>query len=70
VYTRISVLVCDTDPSVTIKPAACHVVPDVSESREHHDVAAAHVRKVVGHGAPDHRATDDHDPRPRRKRAR
>ena len=33
VYLRIDVDVSDIDPYVTIRPAACHVVPDVSLSR-------------------------------------
>jgi hypothetical protein len=33
VYLRISVEVSEVDPKVTISPAACHVVPEVSRSR-------------------------------------
>ena len=33
VYLRSSVDVSDVDPNVTISPAACHVVPEVSWSR-------------------------------------
>ena len=33
VYLRISVEVSDSDPNVTISPAACQVVPDVNLSR-------------------------------------
>ena len=33
VYLRISVEVSDVEPNVTISPAACHVVPEVSWSR-------------------------------------
>ncbi len=32
-YIRIRVDVSDVEPNVTINPAACHVVPDVSRSR-------------------------------------
>ncbi len=32
-YLRISVDVSDVEPKVTISPAACQVVPDVSRSR-------------------------------------
>jgi hypothetical protein len=35
VYLRISVEVSDVDPKVTISPAECQVVPDVSLSRSH-----------------------------------
>ena len=33
VYIRSSVEVCEVEPNVTIRPAACHVVPEVSRSR-------------------------------------
>ncbi len=32
-YLRSSVEVSEVDPKVTMRPAACHVVPDVSWSR-------------------------------------
>jgi hypothetical protein len=32
-YLRISVDVSDVEPNVTMRPAACHVVPDVRRSR-------------------------------------
>lgn len=32
-YLRISVEVSESDPNVTMRPAACHVVPDVIWSR-------------------------------------
>ena len=64
-YLRISVEVSDVEPNVTISPAACQVVPDVSRSRSsEHDVLPAHVRQVVGDRAADDAAADDDDAGP------
>src|SRR5690349_24942950 len=40
VYLRISVDVSEVDPNVTIRPAACHVVPDVNRSRSSRTTSA------------------------------
>jgi len=45
---------------VTIRPAACQVVPEVSRSRfQQYDVLPAHQSKVVCHRGADDTASDD-----------
>ena len=59
---RIAVEVSDVEPNVTMSPAECHVVPDVSWSRSSSDdVGPARVGQVVGDGAADHAAPHDDD---------
>ena len=61
-YFRISVEVSDVEPKVTISPAECQVVPEVSWSRSSRTTSVQpHVREVVGHRAADDAAPDDDD---------
>ena len=63
-YLRISVDVSDVDPNVTISPAACQVVPDVSRSRSSSTTSfQPMLREVIGHRGADDAAPDHHDPR-------
>ena len=59
-YLRISVEVSDVDPNVTIRPAACQVVPEVSRSRSSSSTSQTEVSEVVGDRRADH-PTADHD---------